>query len=245
MKGQPGHAPMWRLSSRPASQLYWPEGSWGLWGGLRAGRGPRGCLARPWPPRPAAAACPALPPPSGRGSRACVGRFFTQQGLPGQLLAHWRLARSLNAQPGARPPAHVVCGMSGGMSSSGLSGQTPCVSSGSSLCRAPAGSAAGVQCQRGSLAARIASPTPPGIVPGSGAFNTAASARSSRADSCPCVADALQNAVVHVADCRDARAPRGRVYADGTGVSSGPRGRLLGGGPARPAQRRRAGQPAW
>ena len=71
--------------------------------GRAGGRG--GCLARPWPPRPAAAACPALPPPTGRGSRACVGRFFTQQGLPGQLLAHWRLARSLNAQPGARPPA--------------------------------------------------------------------------------------------------------------------------------------------
>ena len=105
VKGQPGHAPMWRLSSRPASQLYWPEGCWGLWGasGRAGGRG--GCLARPWPPRPAAAACPALPPPTGRGSRACVGRFFTQQGLPGQLLAHWRLARSLNAQPGARPPA--------------------------------------------------------------------------------------------------------------------------------------------
>ena len=167
-------------------------------------------------------------------SRACQANFWPTAGPR---------AASAPSPALARPPS--VCGMSGGMSSSRLSGQTPCVSSGSSLCRAPAGSAAGVHRQRGSLAARIASPTPPGIVPGSGAFSAAASARSSRADSRSCVADALQSAVVHVADCRDARAPRGRVYADGTGVSSGPRGRLLGGGPARPAQRRRAGQPAW
>ena len=169
----------------------------------------------------------------------------TWQALAGQLLAHRQPARSLSASAGARPPARRLRQVGGHVRQPPQrpdplrqARQQPLQSS-SRL------SAAGVQRRRGSLAARIVSPTPPGIVPGSGAFSAAASARSSRADSCPCVADALQNAVVHVADCRDARAPRGRVYADGTGVSSGPRGRLLGGGPARPAQRRRAGQPAW
>ena len=106
VKGQPGRAPLWRFSLRPTFQPYWQGVGWRLPGASGQGRGLWRGFARPWPPRRAAAARSALPPSARRGPRACAGRFFTQQqGLPGQLLAHWQPARGLSAQPGARPPA--------------------------------------------------------------------------------------------------------------------------------------------